>query len=84
MTQEEMRDATVQFLIENFLFDGKFELSDDDSLQDRGVVDSAGVLLLISFLEEQFDISVGQDDVRPENLDTVANLTSFIVRKRAA
>jgi acyl carrier protein len=83
MTAEETRQAIKDFLVESFLFDETFTLGDNDSLQDGGVMDSAGVLTLISFLEERFEISVGEDDVRPQNLDTLANLTAFVLRKCA-
>ena len=82
MTAEEARGIIVQYFIDNFVFDGKLSVSDDESLQGAGVIDSAGVLSLVVFLEEKFEIALGGDDVRPENLDTISNLVAFVMRKR--
>ena len=70
-----------QFITENFLFGMEEEFSDDDSLLDRGIIDSTGVLELIAFLESAYGVVVEGDELLPENLDSVANLTRFIARK---
>lgn len=52
------------------------------SLFDSGVIDSIAVLTIVVWLEETFDIIVDDDDVVPENIDGIANLTAYIARKR--
>lgn len=52
------------------------------SLFDSGVIDSIAVLTIVVWLEETFDIIVDDDDVVPENIDGIANLTAYVVRKR--
>lgn len=77
---------TIQaYVAENFLFSSNgFELSDDASLLDEGIVDSTGVLELVLFVEERFDIEVLDNEIVPDNFDSVNNLTSYIQRKSAA
>ncbi len=58
-------------------------LTDGDSLLDKGIVDSTGVLELIGFLEESFEIQIDDEELIPENLDSVVNLVDFVNRKKA-
>lgn len=57
--------------------------SSTQSLLDSGVIDSMGVLLLVTWLEQEFEIVVDDEDVVPENLDSIANLVAYLDRKRA-
>ena len=71
------------FIVDNFLFgqdDGN--LGDGDSLLQSGVIDSTGVLEIVVFLEEQFDIKVEDDELLPENLDSISNVAGFVERKK--
>jgi acyl carrier protein len=80
-TQQEIRT----FIIDNFMFgQAPDALGDDQSFLETGVIDSTGVLELIAFLEQQYEISVDDHEVIPANLDSVAQLVAFIDRKRAA
>ena len=73
------------FIIQNFLFDDAAAmLPDDASLLERGVIDSTGVLDLIMFTEETFGISVADEDVTPENFDSVNCVVAYVQAKRAA
>ena len=70
------------FMLENFLFDAEEEdLANDASFLDQGIIDSTGVLELVEWLEDTFDISVEDDELVPENLDSVNALASFVARK---
>jgi acyl carrier protein len=73
------------FVVDNFLFgqagDG---LPEDASFIDRGIIDSTGVLELISFLERRYAIRLEDDEIVPENLDSLGRLTRFVERKLAA
>jgi acyl carrier protein len=76
--QEQIR----MFIAENFLFNPNgFDLNDDDSFLDEGVVDSTGTLELVMFVEETFGVSVGDDEIEPENFDSVNKLAAYIGRK---
>jgi acyl carrier protein len=77
--KKEIRD----FIVENFLFGNREKLpDDDDSFLQKGLIDSTGILEVVSFIEEKFGIRVEDDDLVPENLDSVRRLADFIARKR--
>ena len=70
------------FIFENFLFDAEEgDLKNDDSFLEQGVIDSTGVLELVDWLEETFSIRVEDEELVPENLDSVNNLAAFIGKK---
>ena len=71
-----------QFIVENFLF-GKEDapLGNDESLLDRGIIDSTGVLELVGFLERNYHIAIEDDELVPENLDSINRLMAFVSRK---
>ncbi|MGH7273819.1 MAG: acyl carrier protein [Nitrospiria bacterium] len=71
-----------QFVIDNFLFgQGDVQLENDDSFMERGIVDSTGVLELVTFLEKQYQIKVEGKDLIPDNLDSISNLLRFLENK---
>jgi acyl carrier protein len=71
------------FIIENFLFgESDNGLQDTDSLLDKGIIDSTGVLELVSHLEETYEIQVEDEELIPENLDSIAAVTNYIQRKQ--
>lgn len=70
-----------EFIIENFLFGNADGLKDDTSFLEEGIIDSTGVLELVTFLEETFSIQVDDEELIPENLDSIDNVSSFLERK---
>ncbi len=74
-------DIFRHFITTNFYVADPAALADSDSLLDAGVIDSTGVLDLIGFIEQQFGVSVADDDLVPDNLDSIARLTAFVQRK---
>lgn len=70
-----------QFLVSNFLFGEEKPLSADESLLEAGLIDSTGVLELISHIEARYRIKVHDDELIPENLDTIANICAFLNKK---
>jgi acyl carrier protein len=71
-----------QYVAENFLFsDDGYTLPEEASFLEEGIVDSTGVLELILFVEETYGITVANEDVLPENFDSVTKLATFIRRK---
>jgi acyl carrier protein len=77
----ETRDRIRAFIMENFLFGNDQGLNDDTSFLDEGIIDSTGILELVSFLEEEFDISVEDEEILPENLDSITNVTAYLEKK---
>jgi acyl carrier protein len=76
-----MEEAMTAFVASNF-YVGQRALGREESLLDAGIVDSTGVLELIAYLEETFGIQVEDDEVLPENLDSIANGARSVARKR--
>ena len=73
------------FIVENFLFgESNNGLHDEASLLEAGVIDSTGVLELVAFIEETYGIKVEDEELLPENLDSIANICNFIRRKQEA
>lgn len=73
-----------RFVIDNFMYgEDDRALKSDDSFLANGTIDSTGVLELVAFLERQYGIQVEDDELVPENLDSIARLVAFIGRKRA-
>lgn len=82
MEQQHERELR-QYVIDNFLFgQGGSELKNDDSFMERGIVDSTGVLELVAFLEEQFQVKVEDEDLIPANLDSINNLLLYLKKKQ--
>jgi len=72
-----------QFLADNFILDDDSALGPDDSLTETGVLDSMGVLELITFVEERYGITVPDEDTLPENLDSIARIVGYVERRLA-
>jgi len=75
--------ALRQFIRENFLFGADTPLEDDDSFLALGIIDSTGVLELVDFLERQYGVHVADEELVPENLDSIGNLVRFLQSKHA-
>lgn len=83
-----MSEQTIQkireFVHRSFVFRAEEAgLDDAESLIEAGLVDSTGILELVSFLETTFRIEVADADIVPENLDTVAAIAAFVGRKQS-
>lgn len=70
------------FIVSNFLFgQGGEAVTNDQSFLESGIIDSTGLLELVSFVEQQYGISVGDRELVPENLDSLSNISQFVARK---
>jgi len=79
----EIKNEIREYIVENFLFgDTDTVFADDDSFMENGLLDSTGILELIMFLENTFDIKVDDEEIIPENLDSLDRLESFINTKK--
>ena len=79
-----LRDKLRLFILENFLFtDDQAELDDDASFMDNEIIDSTGILEVIEFIEDENQIKVEDDELLPENLDSVNKIIRFVERKQA-
>jgi acyl carrier protein len=77
------RQKVRGFILENFLFsDDQSAIADDASLLQLGIIDSMGALELALFIEQQFGFTVMEEEMLPENLDSVNNMVAFVENKR--
>ncbi len=73
------------FILENFMFSNdESALNNEESLLDKGVIDSTGVMELVAFLEDEYKFRINDDELIPENLDSVRNIVAFVDNKSAA
>ncbi|HEY5997786.1 MAG TPA: acyl carrier protein [bacterium] len=80
-----VKEALRTFILENFLFGQENpDFTDGASLLENGLIDSTGVLELVAFVEEKYGISVADEELLPENFDSVDNLANYVGRKSAA
>lgn len=80
--EDEILDIISQFIRNNFLLgDQNKNLDENISLYENRIVDSTGVLEIVDFLEEKFGIKVEDDELIPDNLDSIKKMTDFVQRK---
>jgi acyl carrier protein len=73
------------FIVDNFLFgdaSGRFAFTNDDSFQERGIVDSTGIIELVCHLQDHYGIDIADAELLPDNLDSVSKVASFVARKQ--
>ena len=71
------------YILENYLFtDDDSQLSDSDSFLEKGILDSTGILEVIYFIEDEYGIKVEDEEMIPENLDSVESLVVFVKHKQ--
>jgi acyl carrier protein len=75
--KSEIRD----FIIENFLYGKDDGPGEDVSFLEKGLIDSTGVLELVAFVEEKYGISVADEELIPENLDSINKLSTYVTKK---
>ena len=74
-------DSVRTFIVENFLYGEYGQVGNDTSFLESRTIDSMGVLELVSFLEYAFDIRVEDDELVPENLDSLQNIERYLEHK---
>jgi acyl carrier protein len=82
---EPLTNELRKFITDNFLFGEEsesFAFTDHDSFQERGIVDSTGVLELVCHLQERYAIVVDDQELIPDNLDSLARVAQFVERKQ--
>ena len=73
-------DTVRQFIEKQLVSDGRV-VADSDLLVEEGIIDSFGIMSLLGFLEEQFAIQIGGDELLPENFQSIAAITALVERK---
>lgn len=79
----ELQTQVRDFILENYLFTNDTSvLGPDESLLDRGIVDSTGMLEIIMFIEDELGVQVADEEMIPENLDSVNRIAAFVGSKK--
>jgi acyl carrier protein len=71
------------FVVSNYLLGREEALGNDDSFQEQGVIDSTGILELVSHLEGTYGIEILDEELNPDNLDSVNKIVAYLTRKLA-
>ncbi len=78
---DEIKQQIRSYIAQNLLYSDEFPYANDASFLDNGIVDSAGVLDLVMFIEESFGLHIAGEDLTPDNFDSVDNLARYIVTR---
>jgi acyl carrier protein len=81
---QDVKNTVRKFLLENFVMGGDTTIADDLSFMEAHLLDSTGFIELITFVEETFGIAVSDEEMVPENFDSLANIEGYLARKRPA
>ena len=80
---EKIRKELRKFLETTFYIDPNREtLNDTDSFQDKGIIDSTGILEVVSYIQKHFKIIVEENELLAENLDSIENIVRYVCRKK--
>ena len=80
----DIKSEVKKFVMDNFMMGrDESELGENDSLLDKGIIDSTGVLELVAFIEETYSIAIEDEELIPENLDSLTNLENYITKKKS-
>lgn len=79
---DEIKRNIRAFVVDTFLFDADNGLTETTSFLGQGILDSTGVLELVTHLEETYGIKVKDDELTPDNLDSITAIAAFVQNKR--
>ena len=83
MDSKETQEQVRNFVIENLLLGEEEEnFTNGQSFLDSGLIDSTGILEIIAFLEDEYDITIKDDEMIPENLDSVERIVAFLEKRK--
>jgi len=81
-TQPVIKDQIRDFIMENLAsIKGITSFRDDESLMENGIIDSLGIFRLVSFLEENFGVGIGDEEINSQNLQSVDSIEQLVIRK---
>ncbi len=80
---KQINESVRQFILEHFPSARRRPLADGDALLQSGIIDSLGVLDVVTFLEEEFKVTVDDEDLTPENFQSIGQIAAFVEKKKA-
>ena len=75
------QDIECSFVVSNYVLGREEAFGDDDSFQEQGIIDSTGILELVSHLERTYGIEILDEELNPDNLDSVNKIAAYLTRK---
>ena len=82
VTEAQIVKETREYITENFLYARpSYVVGEDEHLLERGVVDSMGMVELITFLQDQFGVEPADDEITEENFATLRRIARFVTSK---
>jgi acyl carrier protein len=78
---DKAREKIRTFVVENFLFGDDKGLTNEASFLENGIIDSMGILELVEYIDAEFKITVADEELLPENLDSIDKIVTFLGRK---
>ncbi|HKG95601.1 MAG TPA: acyl carrier protein [Gemmatimonadaceae bacterium] len=82
MTQQEIISRTRDYIRENFLYTRPdYPIEEDDNLMGKGIVDSMGMVELITFLQDTFAVKPSDDEITEDNFATLGRIADYVLRK---
>lgn len=81
MNEQNYSDVIMTFIVENFLFGDNSQLKTDTPLFEKGIIDSTGVLELVSFIEEKYNINFQDDELAQDNFSSISAIEKFLLNK---
>jgi acyl carrier protein len=84
MAENQVNTQIRKFILEKFPLARKQRVKDSDALLETGILDSLGVLDLVNFVEQEFSIGVSDDELVPENFQTIDRIAAFVESKNAS
>jgi acyl carrier protein len=84
LSMQVINEQVKDFIIKHFPLARNRNLHNDDPLLENGILDSLGVLDLVTYLEKEFGISISDEDLVPENFQTIGHIAAFVQGKSKA
>jgi acyl carrier protein len=84
MAESGVATRLQEFVLQNFPLARKRQIQVTDALLESGIMDSQGVLEVVGFIEREFSIAVADDDLVPENFQTIHNISAYVNSKKRA
>jgi acyl carrier protein len=78
----EYAELIRSYIVDNFLFGDDNDLQEETSFLESGIIDSTGIIELVSYVETNFNMKVDDKDIVPENFDSIQNIAAFILRRK--
>lgn len=80
----EISEIIREFIVDNFLFGETNHFTEDTDFFEKGILDSTGIIELVGFIEQTFNISIDDDELIIDNFSSLNNITRYLQLKTAA